>query len=264
MFSGEIPFHADIVETRVILGVIAGKRPERPLDDVSKTRGLNDDVWKLVKACWAQDPTDRPRIVQVIGQLRALAGLRIDERKLDNLSLDLPLYDHTKHPFAALITNNPVPFAPRRVEQPWLRLPGDPLDPRREGERPESFSPTAADDSSQPQRSDTRWGNGIDEALRGKNLGGRSAGHNMESKDEAIDEEIRSPASYLVVSEILDDDRQHNQSRGSNRNNLVSGSELRPQDNGGTNRHMNINGTGCVNSHILMILPSINLFPGPS
>jgi hypothetical protein len=75
---------------RVILGVVQGKRPARPLDVLSKARGLTDDVWDLIQACWSQDPAFRPTATQVVERVRALPNQPVDQRPLDGFNINFP------------------------------------------------------------------------------------------------------------------------------------------------------------------------------
>src|ERR1700679_1894916 len=107
MFSGEIPFYEDASDMRVILGLINGTRPARPEGDSCRIRGLTNELWDLVETCWTEDPTQRPTATQVVEHLRALPNESVDERPVDDFSIDFPpkaLYKDTEHPFAALAT----------------------------------------------------------------------------------------------------------------------------------------------------------------
>jgi serine/threonine protein kinase len=109
MFSGQVPFYEDPSNIRVVLGVMQGRRPTRPLNDLSRTRGLNDEVWHLIMTCWIQDPIQRPSAKQVVEQLRSLPNQPVDQRPLDNINVNFPsqtLYRHTEHPFSVLATIN--------------------------------------------------------------------------------------------------------------------------------------------------------------
>lgn len=102
MFSGEIPFYEDPSDMRVILGLIQGMRPARPMDDSSRTRGLTDDVWHIIETCWTQDPAQRPTAEELVESLRILPNLPVDD-----FNINFPpkaLYNHTEHPFSALPT----------------------------------------------------------------------------------------------------------------------------------------------------------------
>jgi hypothetical protein len=113
MFSGEIPFYEDPSDMRVILGLIGGLRPIRPKDDSCKIRGLTDEVWNLIETCWTQDPTQRPTATQLVEHLRALPNQPVDERPVDNFSVNFSpnaLYNHTEHPFSALATSEQSPL----------------------------------------------------------------------------------------------------------------------------------------------------------
>lgn len=123
MFSGEIPFYDDRVETRVILGVMRGKRPTRPSDDLSNVRGLSDEMWKLIEVCWDEEPMRRPPIARVVEWLRVLSQL-VDDRPLDDLNQNPPsqtLYNGTEHPFSVLVGQRPPTPQPLEKDMPSLR-----------------------------------------------------------------------------------------------------------------------------------------------
>lgn len=84
-----------------------GKRPARPLHDLSRTRGLNDEVWSLVESCWAQNPAERPSADQVVKQLRSLPNRPSDQRPFDHLAMfDQRSWLERDHPFSTLAPNN--------------------------------------------------------------------------------------------------------------------------------------------------------------
>jgi hypothetical protein len=105
MFSGQTPFDDIQSEWSIPPTVKNGKRPFRPVHDLSKIRGLTDGIWNLMETCWDQDPGKRPIASQVVNELRFLPSRPIDERSLDNItfpSLVLSMHNPADHPFAAL------------------------------------------------------------------------------------------------------------------------------------------------------------------
>lgn len=121
MFSGEIPFHEKRYEIEVLYSVLEGKRPDRPLHTLSKTRGLSDEVWSIIETCWSQEPAKRPTAKQVVLQLQALPCICIDARPPDDFDTNFPsqtLYNHTDHPFSALSAANYVILASRSGNLP--------------------------------------------------------------------------------------------------------------------------------------------------
>jgi hypothetical protein len=95
---------------RVILGVVQGKRPTRPYDRLSWMRGLANDVWDLVEACWSRSPELRPTATQVAERVRAVPNHLVDKRPLDdyNNSLAQALRKNTDHPFSVLTKQSPA------------------------------------------------------------------------------------------------------------------------------------------------------------
>lgn len=59
------------------------RRPSRPTHSLSVTRGLTDDIWALIQACWTKDPELRPTAVQVLDCLKGLVTIE-DNRPLDS------------------------------------------------------------------------------------------------------------------------------------------------------------------------------------
>ena len=137
MFSGETPFYYIPVEARIILSVLAGRRPAWPSDNSSRVRGLSDEMRELVETCWDQKPTNRPTATQIVQQLRVLASGRPDQRQQDDFSLNHPshamLSNQAEHPFATL-SNGDSQIA--LVHQPYLVPP--PAYAFREEDRPTS------------------------------------------------------------------------------------------------------------------------------
>ena len=87
MFSGELPFHEIPRDYSVILAVMQGKRPRRPLHDMCQTRGLTDDLWNLIEQCWTDRPSDRPTASHIMEFLHALPDGVVDQRPLDEFDI---------------------------------------------------------------------------------------------------------------------------------------------------------------------------------
>jgi hypothetical protein len=83
MFAGQCPF-ANCKDILVVIMVQQGMRPERPKDELAQTRGLTNDIWEIMKACWAQDAAHRPMAHEVVTQLLNLPGLPPDNRATDD------------------------------------------------------------------------------------------------------------------------------------------------------------------------------------
>ena len=58
------------LDVQVITAVAAGKRPGRPSDELCMTRGLDDEMWGIIEACWTMKPTDRLKSGMVVKKLR--------------------------------------------------------------------------------------------------------------------------------------------------------------------------------------------------
>jgi 50S ribosome-binding GTPase len=120
MFSGQVPFYEIRQDYSVIIPVMNGKRPDFPSGDLSQTRGLNTEVWNLIQACWAQDPTQRPIVKQIVERLRSLPHRLDDNRPLDDFHFPTQaVYGRDEHPFSTIVAVDqisPVP-GPTAVEQ---------------------------------------------------------------------------------------------------------------------------------------------------
>jgi hypothetical protein len=97
-------------------------------------RGLTDDVWNIVEACWIQDPTKRLTVEQVVERLGALPYQRLDQRPHDHFNI--PSRNHPEHPFFTLSTTKNVSYPPQPLVRTSLSRPGDRDDLRQ-------FPPTA-------------------------------------------------------------------------------------------------------------------------
>jgi hypothetical protein len=107
MFSGNYPFPKILDDVRIVPQVKQGKRPSRPPHHPSQIRGLNNDIWDLIEACWNQDPELRPAASRIVERLRTLPDCPFDKRSFDDFTPPawLSTYSHGNHPFAALDVN---------------------------------------------------------------------------------------------------------------------------------------------------------------
>ena len=62
--------------TRIILTVMRGILPERPMDKSIISRGLDDNMWELMVDCWMMDPSQRPSAATVLERLNRLREQR--------------------------------------------------------------------------------------------------------------------------------------------------------------------------------------------
>ncbi|EEB97624.1 hypothetical protein MPER_03022, partial [Moniliophthora perniciosa FA553] len=71
IMTGQPPFH-ELLEVALIYHIMVLKiRPERPINV-----WCPDNLWNLVERCWADDPKQRPRAVQLHAYLKKLLHLR--------------------------------------------------------------------------------------------------------------------------------------------------------------------------------------------
>ncbi|KAG6824792.1 hypothetical protein H0H92_005822, partial [Tricholoma furcatifolium] len=76
VFTGKQPFSGNCNASVIMNKVSKGQRPKRPFSGSASRnfRGLTEDVWALIEACWTAHPMDRPAIDTVIQRLeRALS-----------------------------------------------------------------------------------------------------------------------------------------------------------------------------------------------
>jgi len=106
IFSGNWPFHDVRHEFQIMFQVQSGKRPLRPSHDLSRIRGLNDEIWHLIEACWNQAPSQRPTSDQILELLKALPDQPADQRPADDFEMSFPsqlLHTELNRPFSTLV-----------------------------------------------------------------------------------------------------------------------------------------------------------------
>jgi hypothetical protein len=110
MFSGSYPFPDITSDFQVMFAVKRGERPFRPTHDLSRARGLNDEVWHIINACWNQEPGKRPTAGMAVEYLRNLPDRPDDYRPLNDFDRALPSQvlssDRIDHPFSTLKLNH--------------------------------------------------------------------------------------------------------------------------------------------------------------
>ncbi|KAL0575305.1 Rho guanine nucleotide exchange factor [Marasmius crinis-equi] len=65
IFTGLQPFSEISQDAAVVLQVMLGARPKRPLD----TPELSDSMWGVMKSCWVEDPYARPKADDVLAHV---------------------------------------------------------------------------------------------------------------------------------------------------------------------------------------------------
>jgi len=105
MFSGTNPFDDIANDLAVILAVHQGKRPTLLSHDLSRVRGWRNEILYLIEACWAQMPTERLSVGQIVEKLRALPDRPVDERPLDTFNTSFASQISQDHPFSMLVTS---------------------------------------------------------------------------------------------------------------------------------------------------------------
>ncbi|CAA7268614.1 unnamed protein product [Cyclocybe aegerita] len=71
IYTGKVPFYEFTLDATVILQIMLGARPSTPIpeDPAFVERGLTNEIWRLVEDCWAQNPTERPCVAQIVARL---------------------------------------------------------------------------------------------------------------------------------------------------------------------------------------------------
>ncbi|KAJ7638623.1 kinase-like domain-containing protein [Roridomyces roridus] len=66
IITHEQPYNNIKHTTEVVIKSAQGVLPPRPVAPHILARGLDDNLWSLLRRCWAQEPSDRPRIQEVL------------------------------------------------------------------------------------------------------------------------------------------------------------------------------------------------------
>ncbi|KAJ7267307.1 kinase-like domain-containing protein, partial [Mycena rebaudengoi] len=69
VLTGKAPFYEVQRDVAIILKVIAGERPSRPISDSGAESKLMDSLWTLLQDCWAGNAGDRPVAAQIVKRL---------------------------------------------------------------------------------------------------------------------------------------------------------------------------------------------------
>jgi len=111
VFSGQVPLH-EVSEWIVPVVVNQGRRPLRPSHDICLRRGLDNDMWNLMEACWQMEPSSRPTAGEVVARICAKPSLPTDTRpdsNWDNMFVSQLRSNLTHHPFCFLPDDVVVP-----------------------------------------------------------------------------------------------------------------------------------------------------------
>ncbi|KAK1219883.1 hypothetical protein PQX77_017363 [Marasmius sp. AFHP31] len=92
--TGQDPFFDLPHEPAVAVAIARGKRPARPLHP--KEGWCPDNVWDLVERCWAQDPRDRPKAVEVHAYLEGLVAISSSVSDGSVRSVDVPFFSSNR------------------------------------------------------------------------------------------------------------------------------------------------------------------------
>jgi len=83
IFSGKHPFSEKRNDSAVVFCVIENKRPNLPPSLIE-----HEELGAIVKACWQQDPQDRPTIKLVCSKLD---GIQLDTPENDRTAISQPV-----------------------------------------------------------------------------------------------------------------------------------------------------------------------------
>ncbi|KAJ7583592.1 kinase-like domain-containing protein [Mycena floridula] len=167
VYTGQHPFSQYIqADAPVILDVIAGRRPRRPLDVFS------DWIWDLVEQCWHQDPERRPTARAIVEFLQPGSTKPLESysstpvsprRERFNVNKPLPIITESQGNADEQVgdTMNKKRPGPLKLLQSWKA--------RRADERGKE----STQDHNESQESIDRLGGDMDEALESKALAGQ-------------------------------------------------------------------------------------------
>ncbi|KDQ07884.1 hypothetical protein BOTBODRAFT_590924 [Botryobasidium botryosum FD-172 SS1] len=78
LFTIKLPFFYLSQDHGVIRRVEVGEFPDRPCDDTTVARGLDDTMWNLMTDCWNVTPSQRPSATDLISRLNGAIEGRSD------------------------------------------------------------------------------------------------------------------------------------------------------------------------------------------
>lgn len=78
LMTGAKPFAYLPRDLMVIRELDQGRLPERPGPEVTQ-RGLDNDLWNLLRKCWNKKPDSRPSMTTVRMKLADIRGIRYGE-----------------------------------------------------------------------------------------------------------------------------------------------------------------------------------------
>ncbi|KAJ7583591.1 kinase-like domain-containing protein, partial [Mycena floridula] len=172
VYTGQHPFSQYIqVDAPVILDVIAGRRPRRPLDVFS------DWIWDLVEQCWHQDPERRPTARAIVeflqpGSTKPLGFYSstpvLPRRERFNVNKSLPTITESQGDADDQVGNtvNRKRPGPLKLLQSWKA--------RRVDERGKESNSMNPQDRHEPRESIDRTGRGdMNEASASKAVAGQ-------------------------------------------------------------------------------------------
>ena len=126
VLSLRIPFHKDS-DLTVVLKVSRGNRPERPEEAGGVVR-FTDDMWGLLKLCWAEQPENRPNIEDILQYLEKCSRSWTSPPLLSVMvppAVDLSTWNTSESTVSTphLRRVEQVTYQPLNTQRDWARLP---------------------------------------------------------------------------------------------------------------------------------------------
>lgn len=76
IMTGERPYAHRRRDAEVIADLLSMRLPPLPIEQVVQTRGLSDDLWKMMLSCWNFDPRKRPDMKSIRTTMQSnMAGM---------------------------------------------------------------------------------------------------------------------------------------------------------------------------------------------
>ncbi|CAE7162504.1 unnamed protein product [Rhizoctonia solani] len=75
IFTGKVPYPERRLDAAVIMAVMQGILPNRPIEHL-KDDEQGNLVWNLLVKCWSREPSERPSARQVLEALESPTGKR--------------------------------------------------------------------------------------------------------------------------------------------------------------------------------------------